>query len=146
MDKKRLKGIKKGLLALHTLELMATNIYRFQITKEDNELNRQLIAAMCNEMTHYQDFQVKLYEYGMKPSKMRFLYWIVGFCFGFFSRLRGKKAILKTGIWVESKAVEHYAELLRTIDWDEEARRIIEKNQADEHGHINRWRSMLEST
>lgn len=146
MDKKRLKGIKKGLLALHTLELMATNIYRFQITKEDNELNRQLIAAMCNEMTHYQDFQVKLYEYGMKPSKMRFLYWIVGFCFGFFSRLRGKKAILKTGIWVESKAVEHYAELLRTIDWDEDTRRIIEKNQADEHGHINRWRSMLEST
>ena len=66
MDKKRLKGIKKGLLALHTLELMAVNIYRFQITKEDTELNRQLIAAMCNEMTHFQDFQVKLYEYGMK--------------------------------------------------------------------------------
>lgn len=145
MDKKRLKGIKKGLLALHTLELMATNIYRFQITKEDNELNRQLIAAMCNEMTHFQDFQVKLYEYGFKPNKLRFAYWIVGFCFGFFSRLRGTKAILRTGIWVESKAVEHYAELLRTIDWDDDTRRIIEKDQADEHGHINRWKSLLES-
>jgi demethoxyubiquinone hydroxylase (CLK1/Coq7/Cat5 family) len=124
---------------------MASNIYRFQITKEDSELNRQLIAAMCNEMTHLQDFQVKLYEYGMHPSKLRFAYWIVGFCFGFFSRLRGKKAVLKTGIWVESKAVDHYAELLRTIDWDDDTRRIIEKDQADEHGHINRWKALLES-
>ena len=48
----RLRGIKKGLLTLHTLELMATNIYRFQITKKVSEFNRQLIAAMGNEMTH----------------------------------------------------------------------------------------------
>jgi len=61
------KSHKKRLLKLHTLELMATTIYRFQITKKNSELNRQLIAAMCNEMTHYQDFQVKLYEYGWKP-------------------------------------------------------------------------------
>ncbi|MCJ7675527.1 MAG: hypothetical protein MUO33_10300, partial [Sedimentisphaerales bacterium] len=73
----RLKAIKKGLLTLHTLELMAQNIYKFQITKEHSELNRQLIAAMCNEMTHYQDFQVKLLEYGFKPSKFRLAYWMV---------------------------------------------------------------------
>ena len=47
---------------------MASTIYRFQITREDSELNRQLVAAMCNEMTHYQDFQVKLYEFGLRPS------------------------------------------------------------------------------
>ena len=41
----RLKAIKGGLRTLHTLELMASNIYKFQITKEPNELNRQLIAA-----------------------------------------------------------------------------------------------------
>ena len=52
----RLEAIKKGLLTLHTLELMAQTIYRFQITGENCELNRQLIAAMCNEMTHHQDF------------------------------------------------------------------------------------------
>ena len=54
-------------------------------------------------------------------------------------------AILKTGIWVESKAVQHYAELLDTIDWDEDTRRIIEKDQADEDGHISRWKTLLES-
>jgi demethoxyubiquinone hydroxylase (CLK1/Coq7/Cat5 family) len=143
LPKARLKGIKKGLLTLHTLETMATNIYRCQITKEDSEFNRQLIAAMCNEMTHVQDFQVKLLEYGWKPSKLRCMYWIAGFMFGFFSRLMGKKAILKTGIWVETKAVHHYGELLQTVDWDEDTRRIIEKDQADEHGHVNRWKKIL---
>jgi len=138
-----LKDIKKGLLTLHTLELMASTIYKFQITGADGELNRQLIAAMCNEMTHYQDFQVKLFEYGWRPSLWRWTYWIVGFVFGFGSRLLGSRAILKTGIWVEAKAVEHYAELLETIAWDEQTRRIVEKDQADEKGHIQRWRSML---
>ena len=141
----RLKAVKKGLLALHTLELMAQNIYKFQVTKKPSELNSQLIAAMCNEMTHYQDFQVKLFEYGFRPSILRWAYWMVGFVFGFGSRLLGRKAILKTGIWVETKAVHHYSQLLGSIEWDEDTRKLIEKDQADEHGHINRWKSLLES-
>ncbi len=145
MEPARLKAIRKGLLTLHTLELMATTIYRFQITSEKCQFNRQFIAAMCNEMTHYQDFQVKLYEFGFKPRLTRGAFWIVGFVFGFGSRLLGRKAILKTGIWVESKAVRHYAELLETIDWDEDTRKIIEKDQADEDGHISRWKTLLES-
>ena len=144
MDAARLKKIKKGLHTLHTLELMAQNIYRFQITGERSELNRQLIAAMCNEMTHLQDFQIKLYEYGWKPQKMRWMYWIVGFVIGFGSRLLGTKAKLKAGIWVESKAVVHYGELLEMIEWDEDSRRVVEKDQADESGHISRWRKLLE--
>ncbi len=122
---------------------MAVNIYKFQITGEPSELNRQLVAAMCNEMTHLQDFQTKLYEFGFTPRKTRWAFWLVGFAFGFTSRLLGRRAILKTGIWVESKAVHHYAQLLESIDWDEDTRRIIEKDQADEEGHIARWRSLL---
>lgn len=142
----RLKRIEKGLNALHTLETMAVNIYKFQITKRDSDLNLQLIGAMSNEMTHLQDFQIKLFEYGFKPSKLRWLYWIVGFKFGFFSRLLGTKAILQTGIWVEKKAVSHYDLLLREIDWDEETRKIIEKDQADEYGHIKRWKAFLKKS
>jgi len=141
----RLASIRKGLLTLHTLELMASNIYKFQVTREKSDFNRHLIAAMCNEMTHYQDFQVKLYEFGFRPNVFRWAFWIVGFVFGFGSRLLGRKAILRTGIWVEAKAVEHYAKLLETIDWDEETRRVIEKDQADEDGHIDRWRQLLAS-
>ena len=146
MKPSSLKAIKQGLLTLHTMELMAATIYRFQITKENCEFNRQLIAAMCNEMTHYQDFQVKLYEYGWKPSILRWLYWIVGFVFGFSSHLTGKKATLKMGIWLETKAVRHYGELLNTIDWDDDTRKVIEKDQADENGHISNWRKLLQSS
>jgi len=146
IPKSRLKGIKKGLLTLHTLELMAVNIYKFQIKRKPSEHNRQLIAAMCNEMTHFQDFQVKLLEYGFRPSILRWTYWIVGFVFGFGSRLLGTRAILKTGIWVETKAVHHYDELLSSVDWDEDSRKIIEKDQSDEYGHINRWKKLLESS
>ena len=145
MEPTRLKAIKKGLLTLHTLELMATTIYRFQITGENCEFNRQLIAAMCNEMTHFQDFQVKLYEFGFRPSVKRLAFWFVGLAFGLGSRMLGRKAILRTGIWVETKAVHHYAELLETIDWDQDTRKVIEKDQADEDGHISKWKKLLES-
>lgn len=141
----RLKAVKKGLLTLHTLELMASTVYKFQITQERSEMNRQLIAAMCNEMGHYQDFQVKLYEYGFKPSKFRWAYGLVGFVFGFGSRILGKRAILKVGVFVETKAVHHYAQLLSEIDWDDETRKVIEKDAADEDGHINRWKTLLGS-
>lgn len=144
MSPARLKRIRKALRTLHTLELMAQTIYKFQLTPERSEFNRQLTAAMCNEMTHYQDFQVKLYEYGFTPSVLRWAYWIVGFSFGFGSRILGRKMMLKTGIWVESKAVNHYTELLETVEWDEDTRRIVEKDQADEGGHISRWRGLLD--
>ena len=135
--------IRKGLLTLHTLELMAVNIYKYQITRESSELNRALIAAMCNEMTHLQDFQVKLYEYGWHPAWFRWAYGIVGWCFGTFSRLMGPETILKTDVRVEMKAVHHYGELLGTIPWDDDTRAIVEKNQADEYGHVERWKGML---
>jgi ubiquinone biosynthesis monooxygenase Coq7 len=146
MPSDRLKSIKEGLQTLHTLETMAANIYKFQITRKESEINLQLIAAMGNEMTHLQDFQIKLFEYGFKPSMLRWLYWMVGFKFGFFSRLLGTKVILRTGIWIERKAVRHYNELLRKIDWDEDTRKIIEKDQADEYGHIKRWEAFLKKS
>ena len=143
MTPKRLKDIRKGLRTLHTLETMAANIYKYQISRRTTELNLQLITAMSNEMTHLQDFQSRLFEYGFKPSKFRFAYWIVGWTLGFFSRLMGRKAVLKTGVWVETKAIHHYEEILKDIEWDEETRKIIEKDQADEFGHIQRWKSFL---
>ncbi len=140
---KEAAGIRKGLHTLHTLELMAVNIYRYQITKSRDELNRYLVSAMINEMTHLQDFQRKLFEYGWRPSRIRWAYWLVGFFFGFFSRMMGPEARLRTAIWVETKAVRHYGKLLEEIGWDDDTRRILEKNLDDERGHIERWRKLL---
>ncbi len=138
------RALRKGLQTLHTLELMAVTIYKCQITKKECELNTQLTAAMCNEMTHLQDFQTKLYEHGFKPSKLRWTYWLVGYVFGLGSRLLGTKQVLKTGIWTEAKAVHHYGELLSSVKWDDDTRACIEKDQADEDGHVARWRHYLE--
>lgn len=138
------KAVRKGLRALHTLEIMATTIYKCQITDEPSHLNTELTAAMCNEMTHIQDFQTKLYEYGMKPSKLRWRFWLVGYVLGLGSRMMGTQRMLKTGIWTEEKAVHHYGELLASARWDDETRAIIEKDRADEFGHIERWRRYLE--
>ena len=135
--------VKKALRTLHSLEIMAVNTYRFQISKTDDALNRDLVAAMCNEMTHVQDFAVKLYEYRLRPSLFRWAWWLVGFAMGLGSRLLGRKAILRTGIFVETKAVHHYAELLEAADWDDAARAVIAKDQADENGHIQTWSRYL---
>ncbi len=136
-------ALRAALRTLHTLEIMAAKIYACQITAKSCSLNTALTAAMCNEMTHTQDFQTKLFEYGFTPSKWRWTYWLVGYVFGLGSRLLGERGILKTGIWVEKKAVHHYAELLAAVDWDEDTRLVVEKDQADESGHIHIWESLL---
>ena len=142
MEAQRLRQIKRKLQTLHNLELMAVTIYAFQITKNPSELNRQLVSAKCNEMTHYQDFNVKLYEYGFRPFKLRWIWWFVGLIFGLGSRLLGTKMILKAGIWVEKKAVHHYDKLLK-IEWDDKTREIIRKNRHDEEIHIEHWTDLL---
>jgi demethoxyubiquinone hydroxylase (CLK1/Coq7/Cat5 family) len=139
----RKAAVHKGLRTLHTLEIMAVNTYKCQITSRPCALNTNLTAAMCNEMTHMQDFQTKLYEHGLKPSKLRWTYWLVGYVFGLGSRVFGSRCILKTGAWVERKAVHDYGKLLANIEWDEETRAVIEKDQADESGHIERWEYLL---
>jgi demethoxyubiquinone hydroxylase (CLK1/Coq7/Cat5 family) len=138
------KDLRKALQTLHTLEIMATTIYRCQITGKECELNTQLVAAMCNEMTHIQDFQTKLFEYGFRPSKLRWAYWMVGYVFGLGSRVLGTKQMLKTGIWTEKKAAHHYGELLTGAPWDDDTRAVVEKDQADEYGHIERWQYYLD--
>lgn len=137
------RAVRKALQTLHALEIMAVNIYKCQITKGVTPLNTALTTAMSNEMTHMQDFQTHLYEYGFKPSKLRARFWMVGYVFGLGSRMMGDTRVLKTGIWAEQKAVEHYGKLLESAEWDDETREVIEKDRADEYGHIARWEGFL---
>jgi ubiquinone biosynthesis monooxygenase Coq7 len=138
------KAIKKALRALHNLEIMATNIYRYQIHSKNDDHNRLLIAAMANEMTHIQDFHIKLLEYGFRPFLFRYAYWIVGLCIGFVSKCLGSRCVLRTGIWVETKAVHHYGTLLEAAPWDDETRAVIDADRQDEIHHIDQWRKLLE--
>jgi len=38
------------------------------------------------------------------------------------------------------------AELLNTVEWDKDTSNVIEKDQADEDGHINRWKKLLQAS
>ncbi|MBN1782085.1 demethoxyubiquinone hydroxylase family protein [bacterium] len=136
--------VRKALHALHNLEIMATNIYRCQISDSMPELKIDLIAAMKNEMGHIQDFLVKLFEYGLKPVWYRWIFWMAGWIIGTFSRFGGKKAILRAGIWTESKAVRHYEELLHAAPWDQPTAEVIEKDRQDECVHLNLWKTLLD--
>ena len=138
-------ALRKSLRTLHTLEIMATKIYACQITSKPCVLNTSLTAAMCNEMTHIQDFQTKLYEHGFRPSKLRWAYWMVGYVLGLGSRMLGTRRMLKAAVWVEAKAVHHYTKLLAAVEWDADTRAIIEKDLADESGHIAHWEALLRS-
>lgn len=144
MEPNRLRKIRKTLRFLHKLELMAIGIYRYQISSKRPELNKHLIPAMCNEMTHFQDFQVKLFEHGCAPSRLRWMQWMAGMIIGIVSSLCGTKTILKCNIWLENKAICAYTEFIEDIDWDDQTRKIVEKDRADEMAHANRWKELLE--
>jgi demethoxyubiquinone hydroxylase (CLK1/Coq7/Cat5 family) len=137
------KAARRALRTLHALEIMAVTIYRCQISKPVTPLNTALTAAMANEMTHMQDFQTRLFEYGFTPDKARGRFLLVGYALGLGSRIMGPKRMLRTGIWAEKKAVEHYGRLLASAPWDEETRAVIEKDRADEQGHIAKWEGFL---
>ncbi len=143
MNRARLQEIKKALRRFHSFELLAGTTYRFQMTKNETEPERVRIAAMCNEMTHLADFQVKLYEYGWKPNKIRGIFWLGGMTIGTATRILGIRSVLKSGVWLENRAVKHYKELLETVDWDDDSREMVEKNCSDEMGHVERWTALL---
>jgi demethoxyubiquinone hydroxylase (CLK1/Coq7/Cat5 family) len=139
----RRRDIQKRLRTLHMLEMMAVTIYRCQIGRKHCQLDTVLTAAMCNEMTHMQDFQTRLYEYGLRPSCLRGRFLVVGYVLGLGSRALGRQRVLRTGVWAEQKAVDHYGKLLGEIEWDAETRAVIEKDMADEYGHIEQWKYFL---
>lgn len=143
IDPSQLKKIRAGLKKLHTFELLAVNIYKFQITSEKSDLNQTVIQAMGNEMSHVQDYQIKLYEYGSKPDPLRWAFWIAGMIIGRGSRLLGKKTMLKAGIWTEEKAVSDYQKIIESAQWDEKTLAVIKRNLNDEHHHIEILQSYL---
>lgn len=145
MEAKVLGQIKRALWTLHNLEIMAVNIYRLQIGRVRSDLDLQLIVAMCNEMCHVQDFQVKLFEYGWKPSRLRWAFWGLGFLLGLGSRMLGRRLMLVTAIWLEEKAANHYARLLEGVEWEPDVRGLLTENLADEEGHIRRWQRLISS-
>jgi demethoxyubiquinone hydroxylase (CLK1/Coq7/Cat5 family) len=143
MTPQRRRKNVKALKFLHAHETMAVNVYRGQISKKQCRLNTYLTAAMLSEMTHVQDFQTKLYEFGARPGKSRFIFWFAGYFFGYGSRILGRRRMLEVGTWVEEEAVKAYGRLLASVDWEEDTRVFVERDLMDERAHIERWKTLL---
>lgn len=142
IEAEHLSQVRKYLRKLHAFEIMAVNIYRMQISNSTNSFNRTIIQSMANEMSHVQDFQIKLYEYGGKPSVLWWVMGAIGFCIGVGSRLLGDKMVIKTGIWTEKKAVADYEEIIDAVRWDNETLEVIKRNLSDEYHHIDTLNSL----
>ncbi|MHC4622353.1 MAG: hypothetical protein ACYS4W_00445 [Planctomycetota bacterium] len=48
----------------------------------------------------------------------------------------GRKVMLRTRIWLASKAVRYDVKLLPTAEWDADTCRAVEKDRYDGYGHI----------
>jgi demethoxyubiquinone hydroxylase (CLK1/Coq7/Cat5 family) len=137
------KAVRRGLRTLYTMEIMAVAIYRFQMSGRHPDLTVPLIAAMGNEMTHAQDFRIKLAEHGFKPAWNRFAYAAAGMALGAGSRFLGRRAVLLAAAWVEGKAIGHYGRILDSAEWDPETRAVLERDRSDERDHLKTWRELI---
>jgi len=140
----QLRAVRRTLRATNRLETMAVQVYRAQWSPEPTELNRQLIAAMDNELTHQADSLSRLMEYGGRPMLMRGPFYVVGWVLGRVSRMLGLRAMLRLGAWVEAKAIDHYAHLTAAVDWDPATHDLLVGMWNDEKCHLRRWTHLLE--
>jgi demethoxyubiquinone hydroxylase (CLK1/Coq7/Cat5 family) len=138
-DKQTLRRTHKALRTIHRLETMAVQVYRAQVSKKRTELDRQLIAAMENEVTHHTDSMVLLLEYNGNEAMARLPFYIFGYTAGRISRLLGTKYILRLAEWVERKAIHHYEELADAVKWDKPTYEYVFRMWEDEKVHQARW-------
>lgn len=134
-----LRTARSVLRATNRLETMAVQVYRAQWTPRPTELNRQLIAAMDNELIHQADSLSRLMEFGGRPTLMRLPYYVVGWLMGRVSRMFGLGAMMRLGAWVEAKAVKHYRHLSEACRWDADTYEMLVRMGEDEKLHKARW-------
>jgi demethoxyubiquinone hydroxylase (CLK1/Coq7/Cat5 family) len=127
------------------LEVMAVCIYRAQRWRLGrSEITAQaLTKAIAIEERHERDLASRRQELGGSPSMLSPFYALAGWVIGFAPSILGQRAALKTGIWVEERAVKDYQQLLDRVPFDDESRALVQRNQEDEREHIRMWEESL---
>ena len=127
------------------LEVMAVRVYRGQGWRLGrSEITAEALAkATAIEERHVRDLVARRQELGGSASMLSPFYALVGWLIGFVPSVLGQRAALKTGIWVEERAVKDYQRLLDRVPFDDESRALIQQNQQDEREHIRMWEESL---
>ena len=137
--------VLKAFRAMVNLEIMAVRIYRGQRWRLGrSEITAEALAkATAIEERHVRDLSSRRQELGGSPSMLSPFYALAGWLIGFLPSLLGQRAALKTGIWVEERAVKDYQQLLDRVPFDDESRALVERNQEEEREHIRMWEESL---
>ena len=137
--------ILRAFRAMVNLEVMAVRIYRGQRWRLGrSEITAEALAkAIEIEERHVRDLTSRRQELGGSPSMLSPFYALAGWLIGFVPSLVGQRAALKTGIWVEERAVKDYQRLLDRVAFDDESRALVEQNLEDEREHIRMWEESL---
>jgi bacterioferritin len=136
--------IMGALRKMHNLERFATEIYRVQIAAfPEKEISERLIIARDNEQEHTDNLRARIEALGGKSSWQGFFFQMAGKILGCFTRIMGKMFILKTDIWVETKAVKDYGAFLEKLNFDDESKALVQRNLEDEKVHVKRWEDSI---
>lgn len=135
---------RKALRDTNRLETLAVQVYRAQWSRELTEVNRQLIAAMDNELVHQSDSLSMLMQLGGRPTPLRAAFYVAGWCLGRASRMLGLRAMMRLGMWVEGKAIEHYKHLSAAVEWHKPTYQRLLVIWDDERTHRARWQWFLD--
>ena len=132
------------LKKLFNLEVMAVQIYRTQIgTMTDPREKSMMVAAMENEEHHRETFRSLLRVREVAPSPLNRFFWLVGQILGRTTSLFGRKALLRSDIAFEDKAIREYTEFLRAENFTEDEMAFIGEFLEDEKRHSANWRRLL---
>ncbi|MGQ9572751.1 MAG: demethoxyubiquinone hydroxylase family protein [Dehalococcoidia bacterium] len=139
------RAVLNAFRAMINLEIMAVRIYRGQRWRLGrSELTAESLAkAIAIEERHVRDLVARRQELGDGSSLLSPFYALAGWVIGFVPSLLGQRAALKTGIWVEERAVKDYQSLLDRVPFDDDSRALVKRNQEDEREHIRMWEEAL---
>ncbi len=145
LDKAKRKALKKGLRALHSLEIMATKIYKCQITSEPSRAQHRPHSGHVQRDDAHAGLSDQALRVRVQADKLAGALldgrvrvrtglahaWEASACSRPAYGWRPRPSITTGSCWTEPNGTT-------------ETRVFIEKDRADEYGHIARWKELLE--
>ena len=125
----------------HAGEYAAVCIYHGQeVALKGTSDAKQISEMRDHELVHFQYFDNKLREYGVRPTVLLPVWHIMAVSLGYVTALMGKEAAMACTEAVEEVICEHYDEQvaqLKRYGCDEELMSNIKKFRDDEQEHMN---------
>jgi bacterioferritin len=129
---------------VYSMERFATAIYRVQKGGfKGTAVAQKLTYAVDNERQHALNLRDRIIELKKTPSRLAFLFQIVGSVMGCLSRCLGRTLTLKIDVAIEKRAVKDYSHFLKTLELDDKTKPLIENIIADEELHIKNWQDSI---